>query len=93
MAAVEVPQTLEYRGGQLNVAPLLEVLRRLGSIFTSLYAAAHLLRENTDSFLVFATGVPVGPMFLLGLLVPAIVTAYASRAATTLSVTSFLMAA
>ncbi|GKE10039.1 hypothetical protein Tco_1413590 [Tanacetum coccineum] len=25
MAAVEVPQTLEYRGGQLNAAPLLEV--------------------------------------------------------------------
>ncbi|GKD84556.1 hypothetical protein Tco_1355710 [Tanacetum coccineum] len=25
MAAVEVPQTLEYRGGQLNVAPVLEV--------------------------------------------------------------------
>ncbi|GKC85645.1 hypothetical protein Tco_1141362 [Tanacetum coccineum] len=24
MAAVEVPQTLEYRGGQLNVAPVLE---------------------------------------------------------------------
>ncbi|GJV66258.1 hypothetical protein Tco_1477086 [Tanacetum coccineum] len=25
MAAVEVPQTLEYRGGQLNAAPILEV--------------------------------------------------------------------
>ncbi|GJR06828.1 hypothetical protein Tco_0529812 [Tanacetum coccineum] len=25
MAAVEVPQTLEYRGGQLNAAPVLEV--------------------------------------------------------------------
>ncbi|GJX87687.1 hypothetical protein Tco_0339701 [Tanacetum coccineum] len=25
MAVVEVPQTLEYRGGQLNVAPILEV--------------------------------------------------------------------
>ncbi|GJZ44765.1 hypothetical protein Tco_0592361 [Tanacetum coccineum] len=24
MAAVEVPQTLEYRGGQLNAAPVLE---------------------------------------------------------------------
>ncbi|GJW72561.1 hypothetical protein Tco_0129478, partial [Tanacetum coccineum] len=24
MATVEVPQTLEYRGGQLNVAPVLE---------------------------------------------------------------------
>ncbi|GKF93953.1 hypothetical protein Tco_0283653, partial [Tanacetum coccineum] len=24
MAAVEVPQTLEYRGDQLNVAPVLE---------------------------------------------------------------------
>nr|GEW93306.1 putative ribonuclease H-like domain-containing protein [Tanacetum cinerariifolium] len=27
MAAVEVPQTLEYRGGQLNVVPVLEVLK------------------------------------------------------------------
>ncbi|GKE41007.1 hypothetical protein Tco_1464412, partial [Tanacetum coccineum] len=25
MAAVEVPRTLEYRGGQLNAAPVLEV--------------------------------------------------------------------
>ncbi|GKF23698.1 hypothetical protein Tco_0076020, partial [Tanacetum coccineum] len=25
MAAVEVPQTLEYKGGQLNAAPVLEV--------------------------------------------------------------------
>ncbi|GJS14135.1 hypothetical protein Tco_0408607 [Tanacetum coccineum] len=25
MAAVEVPQTLEYRGGQLNAAPVLEM--------------------------------------------------------------------
>ncbi|GJW21176.1 hypothetical protein Tco_0031798 [Tanacetum coccineum] len=25
MAVVEVPQTLEYRGGQLNAAPVLEV--------------------------------------------------------------------
>ncbi|GJT35968.1 hypothetical protein Tco_0926387, partial [Tanacetum coccineum] len=38
-------------------------------------------------------GVLVGPVFLLGLLVPAIVAAYASRAAETLSATSFLMAA
>ncbi|GJW15149.1 retrovirus-related pol polyprotein from transposon TNT 1-94 [Tanacetum coccineum] len=28
MEAVEVPQTLEYRGGQLNVAPVLEEARR-----------------------------------------------------------------
>ncbi|GKG12054.1 hypothetical protein Tco_0346291, partial [Tanacetum coccineum] len=32
--------------------------------------------------------VPVGPVFLLGLLVPAIVAACASRAAVTLSATS-----
>ncbi|GJY45308.1 hypothetical protein Tco_0434371 [Tanacetum coccineum] len=38
-------------------------------------------------------GVPVGPVFLLGLLVPAIVAACASRAVVTLSATSFLMAA
>ncbi|GKC03142.1 hypothetical protein Tco_0994752, partial [Tanacetum coccineum] len=37
--------------------------------------------------------VPVGPVFLLGLLVFAIVAAYASRSAVTLSATSFLMAA
>ncbi|GJV52100.1 hypothetical protein Tco_1447841 [Tanacetum coccineum] len=28
MAAVEVPQTLEYRGGQLNAAPVLEEAKR-----------------------------------------------------------------
>ncbi|GJU02184.1 hypothetical protein Tco_1112522 [Tanacetum coccineum] len=44
----------------------------------TLFFSAHLLRENTDSFSVFATGVPVGPVFLLGLLVPAIVAACAS---------------
>ncbi|GJT16578.1 hypothetical protein Tco_0875284 [Tanacetum coccineum] len=54
----------------------------------TLFSSVHLLRENTDS-----VRVPVGPVFLLGLLVPAIVAAYASRAAVTLSVTSFLMAA
>ncbi|GKG58875.1 hypothetical protein Tco_0594645, partial [Tanacetum coccineum] len=37
--------------------------------------------------------VPIGLVFLLGLLVPTIVAAYASRAAVTLSATSFLMAA
>ncbi|GJS29459.1 hypothetical protein Tco_0490079 [Tanacetum coccineum] len=59
----------------------------------TLFSLAHLLRKNTNSFPIFATGVPVGPVFLLGLLVPAIVAAYASRAAVTLSATSFLMAA
>ncbi|GJW21827.1 hypothetical protein Tco_0032449 [Tanacetum coccineum] len=42
---------------------------------------------------IVSQGVPVGPVFLLGLLVFAIVAAYASRAAVTLSPTSFLMAA
>ncbi|GJV84538.1 hypothetical protein Tco_1524436 [Tanacetum coccineum] len=42
---------------------------------------------------IISQGVPVGPVFLLGLLVLAIVAACASRAATTLSATSFLMAA
>ncbi|GKE47924.1 hypothetical protein Tco_1479182, partial [Tanacetum coccineum] len=59
----------------------------------TLFSLAHLLRENTDSFPVLATRVLVGPVFLLGLLVPAIVAAYASRAAVTLSTTTFLMAA
>ncbi|GJW48160.1 hypothetical protein Tco_0079806 [Tanacetum coccineum] len=54
----------------------------------TLFSSAHMLRENTDS-----VRVPVGPVFLLGLLVPAIVAACASRAAETLSATSFLMAA
>ncbi|GJW18609.1 hypothetical protein Tco_0026045 [Tanacetum coccineum] len=40
----------------------------------------------------FNIGVPVGPVFLLGLLAFAIVAACASRAAVTLSATSFLMA-
>ncbi|GKA59742.1 hypothetical protein Tco_0759055 [Tanacetum coccineum] len=59
----------------------------------TLFSSAQLLRENTDSFPIFATGVPVGLVFLLGLLVLAIIAAYASRAAATLSATSFLMAA
>ncbi|GKB07813.1 hypothetical protein Tco_0836097, partial [Tanacetum coccineum] len=59
----------------------------------TLFSLAHLLRENTDSFPVFTTGVQVGPVFLFGLLVLAIVAACASRVAVTLSATSFLMAA
>ncbi|GKE80146.1 hypothetical protein Tco_1550146, partial [Tanacetum coccineum] len=59
----------------------------------TLFSSTHLLRENTNSFPVFATGVLVGPVFILGLLVLAIVAAWASRAAATLSATSFLMAA
>ncbi|GJR44764.1 hypothetical protein Tco_1312867 [Tanacetum coccineum] len=47
-------------------------------------SSAHLQRE--------ITGVQVGPVFLLGLLAFAIVAACASRAAVTLSATSFLMA-
>ncbi|GJY66390.1 homeodomain-like protein [Tanacetum coccineum] len=43
--------------------------------------------------IVVVGGVPVGSVFLLGLLVPAIVAACASRVAKTLSATSFLMAA
>ncbi|GKF55133.1 hypothetical protein Tco_0165473, partial [Tanacetum coccineum] len=34
----------------------------------TLSSSAHLLQENTDSFPLFAIGVPVGPVFLLGLL-------------------------
>ncbi|GJS51266.1 hypothetical protein Tco_0624628 [Tanacetum coccineum] len=59
----------------------------------TLFSLVHLLRENTDLLPVFATGVPVGLVFLLGLLVLAIVVACASRVAVTLSATSFLMAA
>ncbi|GJV89302.1 hypothetical protein Tco_1533240 [Tanacetum coccineum] len=50
-------------------------------------------KASSVRFLVFAIGVLVGPVFLLGLLITDIVVAYASRAAVTLSGTSFLMAA
>ncbi|GJW33975.1 hypothetical protein Tco_0054007 [Tanacetum coccineum] len=56
-------------------------------------SSAHLLRENTDSFPVFATGVPVGPVFLLGLLALAIDAAYAFRAEEMPSLISCWMAA
>ncbi|GKC59943.1 hypothetical protein Tco_1087541 [Tanacetum coccineum] len=52
----------------------------------TLFSLVHLLQENTHS----VRG-PVGPMFLLGLLVLAIVAACASKAVVTLSATSFLM--
>nr|GEU90287.1 hypothetical protein [Tanacetum cinerariifolium] len=48
----------------------------------TLSSSAHLLRENTDSFPLFATGVSLDLRFLLGLLVFAMVVASASRAAT-----------
>ncbi|GJT94649.1 putative ribonuclease H-like domain-containing protein [Tanacetum coccineum] len=59
----------------------------------TLFSSAQLLRENTDSFPVFATGVPVGPVFLLGLLALAIVAACAFRAEEMPSVISCWMAA
>ncbi|GJZ24745.1 hypothetical protein Tco_0562204 [Tanacetum coccineum] len=46
----------------------------------TLSSSTHLLRENTDSFPVFATRVLVGPVFLLGLLALAIDAACAFRA-------------
>ncbi|GJT13382.1 hypothetical protein Tco_0860424 [Tanacetum coccineum] len=55
--------------------------------------ALHQDKASSVRFPFLATGVLVGPVFLLGLLAFAIVEAYASRAATTLSATSFLMAA
>ncbi|GJU91324.1 hypothetical protein Tco_1303747 [Tanacetum coccineum] len=55
--------------------------------------AFHQDKASSVRFPFLATGVPVGLMFLLGLFVFAIVAAYASRAAATLSTTSFLMAA
>ncbi|GJT97830.1 hypothetical protein Tco_1093348 [Tanacetum coccineum] len=36
MAAVEVPQTLEYRGGQLNATPILEVHKLLEALINEL---------------------------------------------------------
>ncbi|GJY56288.1 hypothetical protein Tco_0455403 [Tanacetum coccineum] len=72
----------------------------------TLFSSAQLLRENTDSvrsnqrmrptapsFPVFTIGVPVGPVFLLGLLALVIVAACASRAAAMPSVISCWMAA
>ncbi|GJS92263.1 hypothetical protein Tco_0774899 [Tanacetum coccineum] len=59
----------------------------------TLSSSAHLLRENIDSFPVFATGVPVGPVFLLGLLALAIDAACAFRAEEMPSLISCWMAA
>ncbi|GKA04721.1 hypothetical protein Tco_0683841 [Tanacetum coccineum] len=59
----------------------------------TLSSSAHLLRENTDSFPLFAIGISLGPVFLLGLSVFAMVAAYASRAAVIPSVMSCWMAA
>ncbi|GKE56952.1 putative reverse transcriptase domain-containing protein, partial [Tanacetum coccineum] len=47
----------------------------------TLSSLAHLLQENTDSFPLFATGISLGPVFLLGLSEFAMATACASRAA------------
>ncbi|GJV11048.1 hypothetical protein Tco_1352589 [Tanacetum coccineum] len=59
----------------------------------TLSSSAHLLRENTDSFPLFATGISLGPVFLLGLSAFAMVAACASRAAVIPSVMSCWMAA
>nr|GEX17053.1 hypothetical protein [Tanacetum cinerariifolium] len=47
----------------------------------TLSSLAHLLRENTNSFSLFATGVSLDPGFLLGLSIFAMVASSASRAA------------
>ncbi|GJW85416.1 hypothetical protein Tco_0158561 [Tanacetum coccineum] len=54
----------------------------------TLSSSAHLLRENTDSFPLFATGISLGPVFLLGLSAFDMVAACASRAAIGNSVVS-----
>ncbi|GJS74794.1 hypothetical protein Tco_0707635 [Tanacetum coccineum] len=59
----------------------------------TLSSSAHLLRENTDLFPLFATGISLGPVFLLGLSAFAMVAACASRAAVIPSVMSCWMAA
>ncbi|GKA05327.1 hypothetical protein Tco_0684447 [Tanacetum coccineum] len=59
----------------------------------TLSSSTHLLRENTDSFPVFATGIPVGPVFLLGLLALAIDAACSFRAEEMPSLISCWMAA
>ncbi|GKB55039.1 hypothetical protein Tco_0905792, partial [Tanacetum coccineum] len=55
----------------------------------TLFSSAQLLRENSDSFPLFTTGVSLGPVFLLGLLVFAMVGGYASRAAAIPSAMSY----
>ncbi|GKC96131.1 hypothetical protein Tco_1161573, partial [Tanacetum coccineum] len=55
--------------------------------------SAHLLRENTDSFPLFATGISLGSVVLLGLSAFAMAAAYASKAAVIPSVISCRMAA
>ncbi|GJZ35519.1 hypothetical protein Tco_0581336 [Tanacetum coccineum] len=84
VVVVEGVERNEFHQGQ--VASTHQI--RLPIANVTLFSSAHLLRENTD-----LVRVPVGLVFLLGLLVLAIVAACASRAATTLSATSFLMAA
>ncbi|GKD60004.1 hypothetical protein Tco_1297513 [Tanacetum coccineum] len=59
----------------------------------TLFSSAQLLRENTDSFPLFATRISLGLVFLLGLSEFAMAAAYASRAAVTPSVISYRMAA
>ncbi|GKB34015.1 hypothetical protein Tco_0878957 [Tanacetum coccineum] len=54
MAAVEVPQTLEYRGGQLNAAPVLEV-----KIFTNWKKRfiCHIIAKSTwDDLILYHEG-------------------------------------
>ncbi|GJS94018.1 RNA-directed DNA polymerase, eukaryota [Tanacetum coccineum] len=67
-------------------------LVRVPVVNVTLSSSAHLLRENTDSFPLFATGISLGPVFLLGLSAFAIA-ACASRAAVIPSVMSCWMAA
>ncbi|GJZ99933.1 hypothetical protein Tco_0672484, partial [Tanacetum coccineum] len=69
------------------------VLHKVPVANVTLFYSAQLLRENTNSFLIFATGVLVGLVFLLGLLALAIDAACAFRAEEMPSLISYWMAA
>ncbi|GJR16505.1 hypothetical protein Tco_0799157 [Tanacetum coccineum] len=90
-----IHQPLSYGNGFLQSLRLrgVQVILLACSIPVGWAYAFHQDKASSVRFPFLATGVPVGLMFLLGLFVFAIVAACASRAAATLSATSFLMAA
>ncbi|GJY81951.1 hypothetical protein Tco_0494702 [Tanacetum coccineum] len=59
----------------------------------TLSSSAHLLRENTDSFPLFAIGISLGPVFLLGLSAIAMAATCVSRAVAMLLAINYWMAA
>ncbi|GKC82716.1 hypothetical protein Tco_1138433, partial [Tanacetum coccineum] len=71
----------------------IELLVKVPVANFTLQSSVQLLRENTDSVLSNQRMRPIAPSVPLNLIVFAMLAAYASRAAITLSATSFLMVA